>query len=432
MKKLGRKPVINIFVTFIAVLYLLTTQKAEASIFTKLWDMAPTPSHLANWGEDFIIGMFDQTIGRPLIGCPISDLTGATSDSDQQAKIDACIGSSTLGKMGTTALAVPPSLLGVATSLTIEAPTRSDIYPVNLALYVNDVKKDSLVAPQPAYATLSDVFLNSTILALWKAIRNLAYLFFVVILVAIGFMVMFRYKINPQTVITVQSSLPKIVVGLLLITFSYPIGALAINLIAALNQFAQSIYLFPAGGTNVVILVIARVLLVILSIVGLIIGTGGAATPLAIFVVIMTVVMLLAILLAIISIAVSYFTRIARIILMTAFAPLQFALGSLPGKGELISGWFKALLANILAIPAMYLLLTIGINIIIAGPIASAGAATDLMSKIAFGFIGLFVDFLIGIWFIWQARNAPKWIEGALGIGGGWVPGKPPKAGGKK
>jgi len=41
---------------------------------------------------------------------------------------------------------------------------------------------------------------------------------------------MFRAKINPQTVISVENSLPKIVVALLLITFSFPIAGFLIDL----------------------------------------------------------------------------------------------------------------------------------------------------------------------------------------------------------
>ena len=49
-------------------------------------------------------------------------------------------------------------------------------------------------------------------------------------MIVIGFMVMFRRKIDPKTVITVQNALPKIVLALLLVTFSYAIAAFMIDL----------------------------------------------------------------------------------------------------------------------------------------------------------------------------------------------------------
>lgn len=65
---------------------------------------------------------------------------------------------------------------------------------------------------------------------IWKAFRNVAYLILVLVLIAIGFMIMFRMKLNPQTVITLENSLPKIVIALILITFSFAIAGLLIDL----------------------------------------------------------------------------------------------------------------------------------------------------------------------------------------------------------
>lgn len=66
---------------------------------------------------------------------------------------------------------------------------------------------------------------------LWSASRNTAYLIMVVILIAAGFMIMFRVKINPQTVVSLQSMIPKLVITLLLVTFSYAIAGFVIDMI---------------------------------------------------------------------------------------------------------------------------------------------------------------------------------------------------------
>jgi len=65
---------------------------------------------------------------------------------------------------------------------------------------------------------------------LWKIFRDVAYLVLVLILIAIGFMIMFRMKLNPQTVITVENAIPRIVVALILITFSFAIAGFLIDL----------------------------------------------------------------------------------------------------------------------------------------------------------------------------------------------------------
>ncbi len=64
------------------------------------------------------------------------------------------------------------------------------------------------------------------ILALWQVSRNISYIAMIVVFVIIGLMVLFRQRINPQTVITAQAALPGLVVGLILITFSYFMAAL--------------------------------------------------------------------------------------------------------------------------------------------------------------------------------------------------------------
>lgn len=65
---------------------------------------------------------------------------------------------------------------------------------------------------------------------LWKIFRDLSYMILVIVLIAIGFMIMFRAKINPQTIISVENALPKIVIALILITFSFAIAGFMIDL----------------------------------------------------------------------------------------------------------------------------------------------------------------------------------------------------------
>lgn len=65
---------------------------------------------------------------------------------------------------------------------------------------------------------------------LWKAVRNFAYLLLTIVVLIVAFGVMFRIKLSPQTVITIQSALPKIVLTIILITFSYAIVGFMIDL----------------------------------------------------------------------------------------------------------------------------------------------------------------------------------------------------------
>jgi hypothetical protein len=102
----------------------------------------------------------------------------------------------------------------------------------------------------PAYAQVGvgfDVF--QPVLSLWRAFRNIAYLLYVVVFVIIGFMIMLRRKIDPQTVISIQSALPRLVITLLLITFSYAIAGLVIDFMYV--AIYVPVFLLSAGSSRV-------------------------------------------------------------------------------------------------------------------------------------------------------------------------------------
>ncbi len=69
---------------------------------------------------------------------------------------------------------------------------------------------------------------------LWIYFRNLVYLLFTLVFIITGLGIMFRVNIDPRNVMTIQSQIPKIIVALLLITFSYAIVGLMIDLMYVL------------------------------------------------------------------------------------------------------------------------------------------------------------------------------------------------------
>lgn len=69
----------------------------------------------------------------------------------------------------------------------------------------------------------------SPITNLWIAFRNIAYLLFVILFIVIGFAVMLRAKIDPRTVMTIENQIPKLIVALILITFSFAIAGFVID-----------------------------------------------------------------------------------------------------------------------------------------------------------------------------------------------------------
>ncbi|MCL4419002.1 hypothetical protein M1146_02745 [Patescibacteria group bacterium] len=70
----------------------------------------------------------------------------------------------------------------------------------------------------------------SPLLPLWTAFRNIVYLLFVLVFIIIGIAIMLRVKIDPRTVMTVQNQIPKIIMGLLFVTFSFAIAGFLIDI----------------------------------------------------------------------------------------------------------------------------------------------------------------------------------------------------------
>ena len=108
---------------------------------------------------------------------------------------------------------------------------------------------------QPAYAqgVGYEKLGAGNIKALWTATRNIAYLLVVVLLIASGFMVMFRTKISPQAVVTVEMIIPKLVMSLILITFSYAIVGFVIDLLyVAIVLFLGLFAMTVPGGTALI------------------------------------------------------------------------------------------------------------------------------------------------------------------------------------
>lgn len=83
---------------------------------------------------------------------------------------------------------------------------------------------------KPAYAQTTGFDGLSPVLKVWTAFRNIVYLLFVIVFVVIGLAIMLRVKIDPRTVMTIENQIPKLIIGLLLVTFSFAIAGLLIDL----------------------------------------------------------------------------------------------------------------------------------------------------------------------------------------------------------
>jgi hypothetical protein len=211
---------------------------------------------------------------------------------------------------------------------------------------------------------------------MWKSVRDIAFGLFVLVAIIFAFMIMFRVKISPQIVISVQSALPKIIIALILVTFSYAIAGFLIDfmyvVIGLVSVFMAPLIpvtwfqfvhydalgvfnLLTVGfmsrgifGLLILYLVPLLVLLVIMLLVSavLAVASGGIATPLIFVMLALIVVVMIVMLVMFIKTIWALFKAFANILLLTIFAPLQIALGVLvPNFG--FGQWVKNYLSNL-------------------------------------------------------------------------------------
>lgn len=123
--------------------------------------------------------------------------------------------------------------------------------PINLPGYMKSVADDFGVVKHTYAASSNGIGFDrlSPLQGVWTTFRNLSYLVFVVIFVVIGFAVMLRVKIDPRTVMTIENQIPKIIIGLLLVTFSYAIAGFLVDMMYVTTYLTVNV-LTTAQGNN--------------------------------------------------------------------------------------------------------------------------------------------------------------------------------------
>ncbi|MBI3109591.1 hypothetical protein HYZ06_00980 [Candidatus Daviesbacteria bacterium] len=149
-----------------------------------------------------------SVIGQPCLSYQVTkDAQGAIQSVPVLSRVN----------LGGGALGATTSLIGV---LYANPPVRTVDYLASVGQGLGIIKEAK------AQVIGSGAQVLNPILTLWQVSRNISYVFMIIIFVVIGLMVMFRNRINPQTVITAQAALPGLVIGLILITFSYFLASL--------------------------------------------------------------------------------------------------------------------------------------------------------------------------------------------------------------
>jgi hypothetical protein len=240
---------------------------------------------------------------------------------------------------------------------------------------------NSLGLARPAYAQGAAWTAFSPILILWRTFRDISLVAFVIIFIVIGFMIMFRAKIDPQTVISVQNALPKIIITLLLITFSYAIAGFVVDLsnlgtkIIANTLKDKNLIAIPGGGGETSEEILSELLesnifqlinplrnwdMLTKHIQGTEIPLISEMERLPILgQLTVSMIFWFAGFFAMFKIFFALLGPYIGIILAVIFGPFQILIGALPGSTGGFTSWFKQLIVNALVFPASFAMIAI-------------------------------------------------------------------------
>jgi len=287
--------------------------------------------------------------------------------------------------------------------------------PADLALWYHRTAEDMGFEPKPAYAQGIGFSGLSVLLPLWQGFRNIAYALLAIVMIVIGFMIMFRKKIDPKTVVTVQNALPKIVLTLLLITFSYAIVGLMIDLMYLVIGIIAALLIPISGGAlaattgskymnsgfwNLFADVFGGGFKSVNNISNLLLGNIGTASQNAasgtaarwIVNVLLGAVVAIALVFAWIRVVFLLVGAYIQILISLFVGPLQILTEAIPGSTG-FSSWFKNLFANIAIFPITAAMLMIGTILatfnqkgaVWTPPLLSAGGANGWIGVIGLG-----------------------------------------------
>jgi hypothetical protein len=231
----------------------------------------------------------------------------------------------------------------------------SEPIPISLAYYTKSLASKIPFVKNTAFAQEIETSKFpgfAALLKLWQLMRNFAFGIVAGFMVITGIMIMMRKQTDARTAVTVQYALPRLVISLALIAFSYAIGAFFIALIGPLTSVALQ-PVREAAKDGITYGPIATFLVMLWG------SSGGIGITFVTFLlyIVAFIVLLWVFVGAIFKLMISYIEALVLVVI----APLQFAWGSIPGNEEAIKSWFKAMAVATLSIPAVTAGLSFGL-----------------------------------------------------------------------
>jgi hypothetical protein len=311
-------------------------------------------------------------------------------------------------------------MLGIAENVPQVPSIASQIFadrPISGIGYVrNLIKKLSPVTTVHAQTTGFGFDILIAIRPLWVAVRNISFSLFVIVAIVFAFMIMFRVKLSPQVVISVQSALPKIIIALVLVTFSYAIAGLMIDLLYVLmgvfstlmatsladvpylsNFAARSIFAFINGtmpiikdsGINIILyFIIYLVGYLVATIMAFIAAASGIHFTSMVFTLVLLIfwiVLVFILIWYVLKTIFVLFKTLAAVYGLIIIAPLQITAGVLfPQMG--FGSWLKKLFSKLIVFPLTGVLIFISYILLYESWLTSWYGI--IVNNVTFGLVG--------------------------------------------
>jgi len=208
-----------VFFAFVLIFSFINPSFAQETVQPNNHYLTPNTepnveNNLHNWTQNVVIDVMSA------LSCQLAGV-------DPTRKDYKCLGiNKETGKVGY--VETNGGLLGFASNsiATLYTP------PIHTMDYISYLK-NSFGLAKPTYAQYTGGFGLDSLTPfqkIWSVFRNLVYVVFVIVFALIGIAIMFRVKIDPRTVMGIQNQIPKIIIGIVLVTFSIAIAGLLIDL----------------------------------------------------------------------------------------------------------------------------------------------------------------------------------------------------------
>lgn len=269
-----------------------------------------------------------------------------------------------------------------------------------------------------AEAASSGTQILSPIRKLFEYVRGIAYVCSVLVIVVISFMIMFRQKVGGQIAVTITNALPRVLIGFILIHFSFWIASVILSLstfLMAISEVAISNAIKDISGiTDIQTVGLGGPLHLWWGLFRWIIGpvavdsdsmfwgskTGAFANSipgmlglstvwksffsqgvdLSFGAIVVRIIFLIGLLFAVFKIFFNLIKAYAQIFLKVIILPITTLMGMFPGQEKTIIDSYKSILVDSLVFPVTFIIINLAILISVAGNPTLGGSAIEFPS----------------------------------------------------